>query len=133
MSRIRRRAHLRRDFMDEPYIWPVANSTSARRDDYDFLFGTFLPFFRAFDSPMAIACLRLLTLPSFPPGPLLAVPRVYRCISLLTSLPALLEYLGLAVVDMILSSVVDHSGRGQSGLCNRPKSQPMPSAIMAVL
>jgi hypothetical protein len=33
-------------------------------------------FLRALDKPMAIACLRLLTLPPLPPLPLLAVPRL---------------------------------------------------------
>ena len=34
---------------------------SDRGGDYDFLlFGTLLPFFRAFERPFAIACLRLL-------------------------------------------------------------------------
>jgi hypothetical protein len=42
----------------------------------DFFRGTFLPFFRALDSPMAIACLRLFTLPALPPLPLFAVPRL---------------------------------------------------------
>ena len=37
--------------------------------------GTFLPFLRALDSPIATACLRLFTLPPLPPRPLLAVPR----------------------------------------------------------
>src|ERR1700733_14091339 len=37
---------------------------------HDFFLGTFLPFFRAFESPIAIACFRLLTLPPFPPRPL---------------------------------------------------------------
>jgi hypothetical protein len=55
--------------------------------------GTFFPFRRALESPMAIACRRLFTLPPLPPRPLLAVPRLYRCISLFTSLPALREYL----------------------------------------
>src|SRR5262249_55644127 len=55
--------------------------------------GTFLPFFRALESPIAIACLRLFTLPPLPPRPLLAVPFLYRRISPSTSLPELLEYL----------------------------------------
>ena len=62
---------------------------------HDFFVGTFLPFLRALDKPMAIACLRLLTLPPLPPLPLLAVPRLYRCISRLTSLPAPREYFRL--------------------------------------
>jgi hypothetical protein len=40
------------------------------------LAGTFFPFLRALDNPIAIACLRLLTLPALPPRPLLAVPRL---------------------------------------------------------
>jgi len=43
---------------------------------HDFFLGTFLPFFRAFESPIAIAWFRLLTLPPFPPRPLFAVPRL---------------------------------------------------------
>jgi hypothetical protein len=61
--------------------------------DYDRFLGTFFPFFRAFESPIAIACFRLLTFPPLPPRPLFAVPRLYRCISLLTSRPAPREYL----------------------------------------
>jgi hypothetical protein len=57
-----------------------------------FFFGTFFPFFRAFDNPMAIACFLLLTRPPFSFGPLFAVPFLYRRISLFTSLPELFEY-----------------------------------------
>jgi hypothetical protein len=39
-----------------------------------FFLGTLLPFLRALESAMAIACLRLFTLPPFPPWPLFAVP-----------------------------------------------------------
>ena len=50
-------------------------SNSLRNEAYDFqpfLFGgTFAPFFRAFESPMAIACFRLF---AFPPLPLFWVP-----------------------------------------------------------
>src|SRR5262249_3288248 len=56
-------------------------------------FGTFLPFLRAFDRPMAMACLRLFTLPARPPLPLPAVPRLYRRISRSPSRPAPREYL----------------------------------------
>ena len=56
-------------------------------------FGTFFPLLRAFERPMAIACLRLLTFPPLPPRPLFAVPFLKRRISLLTSLPELREYL----------------------------------------
>src|ERR1700685_2967722 len=40
-----------------------------RRAGY-FFFGTFLPFLRALARPMAMACLRLFTLPPLPPLPL---------------------------------------------------------------
>jgi hypothetical protein len=60
-----------------------------RRDpDPLFLRGTLAPFFLASDSPIAIACLRLFTLPPFPPGPLRRVPFFFRRIALFTALPA---------------------------------------------
>src|SRR5579862_2441518 len=52
-----------------------------------FFFGTRLPSLRASERAIAIACLRLFTLPALPPGPLLAVPRLKRRISLSTSCP----------------------------------------------
>src|SRR5580692_757575 len=55
-----------------------------------FLFGTFAPFFRASESPIAIACLRLVT---FCPLPLFSFPRLNSCISVSTCLPADLLYL----------------------------------------
>lgn len=54
--------------------------------------GTLAPFSRASDRPIAIACLRLLTLPPFPPGPLRSVPFLRRRIALSTRLLALLPY-----------------------------------------
>jgi hypothetical protein len=62
-----------------------------RRDD-DFFFGTLAPFFRASDRPIAIACLRLFTLPPWPDFPRLNVPFFRRCMALLTDLPAPLLY-----------------------------------------
>jgi hypothetical protein len=53
-----------------------------------FLRGTFFPFLRASESPIAIACLRLFTLPPFPPRPLRSVPRLRLRIALSTSLLA---------------------------------------------
>jgi hypothetical protein len=55
-------------------------------------FGTFLPFLRASDKPIAMACFRLLTLPPRPPFPRLRVPRLRRRMALLTSFDALREY-----------------------------------------
>src|SRR3954468_15001284 len=65
-----------------------------RRPD-DLLFraaGTFAPFFRASESPMAIACLRLFTFPPCPALPRRSVPRLRRPMALLTLLLAPLLY-----------------------------------------
>jgi hypothetical protein len=56
----------------------------------DFLAGTFLPFWRASESPMAMACLRLVTFLPLPP--LLRVPRLRLCMAPSTSLEAAGEY-----------------------------------------
>lgn len=61
--------------------------------DDRFLAGTFLPLRRASESPIAIACLRLFTVPPRPPLPRFRFPRLRRCMALLTSLDALREYL----------------------------------------
>ena len=66
--------------------------------------GTLLPFLRALESPMAMACSRLLTLPPFPPRPLFAVPRLKRRISLCTSLLALGAYLRFVLFAIDCSS-----------------------------
>jgi hypothetical protein len=58
-----------------------------------FLLGTLAPFFRASERPMAMACLRLFTLPPLPPGPERRVPRFLRRIALATVLLAPLLYL----------------------------------------
>ncbi len=50
--------------------------------------GTFAPFSRASESPIAIACSRLFTLPPLPPRPRLSVPFFRRFIALSTRLPA---------------------------------------------
>ena len=65
--------------------------TTPRALDQDFLAGTFLPSFRASESPMAIACLRLLTF--LPLRPDFSLPRFISCISRSTLLPAEGEYL----------------------------------------
>ena len=61
------------------------------RDD-DFFLGTLAPFFRASESPIAIACLRLFTDPPWPDLPRLRVPFFRRCIALFTDRLALLLY-----------------------------------------
>ena len=58
-----------------------------------FFRGTLAPFSRASDRPIAIACLRLFTLPPRPPGPLVSVPFLRRRIALATRLLAAFPYL----------------------------------------
>jgi hypothetical protein len=57
--------------------------------------GTFAPFFLASDRPIAIACLRLFTLPPFPPRPDLSVPFLRRRIALRTLFEAAFPYFRL--------------------------------------
>jgi hypothetical protein len=54
--------------------------------------GTFAPFLRASERPIAIACLRLFTVPPFPPRPDFSVPFFFRRIALATVLPAAFPY-----------------------------------------
>lgn len=66
-----------------------------RRCIYEaFLRGTLAPFFRASESPMAMACFRLFTCPPLPPLPDLSVPRFFRRMALATVLLAAFPYLG---------------------------------------
>jgi hypothetical protein len=58
-----------------------------------FFLGTFDPFFRASDRPMAMACLRLVTF--LPLRPLFKVPSFFSCMARSTLLPAPLEYLAM--------------------------------------
>src|SRR5262249_20567244 len=51
---------------------------------YFFFLGTLAPFLRASESPMAIACLRLSTVPPLPPLPDFSVPRFLPRIALAT-------------------------------------------------
>src|SRR5829696_4718793 len=61
-------------------------------DDF-FFFGTLAPALRAFDKPIAIACLRLFTF--LPDRPLLSVPFFRSCIVFLTFCEAFLPYLAM--------------------------------------
>jgi hypothetical protein len=67
----------------------------------DAFLGTFAPFLRASDNPMAIACFLLLTAPPFPPLPDRNVPRFLRRIALLTVLLAARPYLAIIASDLI--------------------------------
>src|ERR1700685_266916 len=66
--------------------------------DEDFL-GTFAPFLRASERPMAIACLRLVTLPPLPPLPERSFPFFSRCNARSTLLPAALPYRAIFAPD----------------------------------
>jgi hypothetical protein len=65
-------------------------------DDF-FAGGTFPPSRRASESPMAMACFRLVT---FFPDPLFSVPRLYLCISVSTLSDAFFPYL-LAMQNLL--------------------------------
>ena len=58
-----------------------------------FFAGTWPPFLRALDRPMAIACFLLLTV--LPDLPLFCVPFLVLCTAFLTSLFAFLPYLAM--------------------------------------
>ena len=65
-----------------------------RREDDEFLRGTLAPFFRAFESPIAMACFRLVTF--LPDLPLFNVPFLRSRMAFFTSVPAFLLYLGIS-------------------------------------
>src|SRR5689334_21562496 len=90
---------------------------------YFFFRGTFAPFLRASDRPIAIACSLLLTRPPFPPLPDFSVPCFLRRIALSTLFPAALPYFAiersLMVYCVILNTLfrsrrcsLDECGRG---------------------
>lgn len=87
-------AHLERFFADRlalflaPFLAPLFAAFFAA------FLGTFAPFFLASDRPMAIACLRLVTVR---PLPLFNLPRFFLCMAFFTVLPADLEYLAIVV------------------------------------
>jgi len=62
-------------------------------------FGTLAPLLRASESPMAIACLRLLTF--LPERPLLSLPRLYSCIALFALRFDVLPYLAILCLSLM--------------------------------
>jgi hypothetical protein len=66
------------------------SATYSETPQADFLLGTFLPFARASESPIAIACFLLFTVLPLPP--LLSVPALRRFMAPFTSSDADLEY-----------------------------------------
>lgn len=61
--------------------------------DADFFEGTFAPFFRASERPMAMACLREVTF--LPLRPLRRVPSLRSCMASFTFSPAFFEYFAI--------------------------------------
>jgi hypothetical protein len=61
-----------------------------------FFLGTFAPFFRASDKPIAIACFRVFTTPPLPPFPERSLPRFSRAKALFTLALAALPYFAIA-------------------------------------
>jgi hypothetical protein len=96
---------------------------------------------RASDKPIAIACLRLLTLPPFPRFPERNVPRFFPRIALPTLFPAALPYF-LRLEDFFLDrffavmAFSDISGARAQALFYKTEAtdvfRPVPSAIFLV-
>lgn len=63
---------------------------------YARLDGTFAPFLRASERPMAIACFLLVTRPPLPPFPECKVPRFFRRMALFTDFAAAFPYRAIA-------------------------------------
>ena len=85
----RRRKALQRFLEDDRF-----REDDFLRDDDDFLRGTLPPARRASDSPIAIACFRLVTF--LPDRPLFSVPRFRSCIALLTFCDAFFPYFAIS-------------------------------------
>jgi hypothetical protein len=80
--------------------------------DLDFFFGTFSPFPRASESPMAMACLRLVTF--LPDLPLFRVPLFFLCIVFSTLLDAPLPYFAMLISFPINHVCADHYSEKES-------------------
>jgi hypothetical protein len=91
---------LRPFLLDELRLVPL-RLDALREDDLredDLRLGTFAPDLRASESPMAIACLRLLTV--LLARPLFSLPRLYLCIALPTFFCAVLLYFAMVAPFM---------------------------------
>src|SRR5450432_4863474 len=72
----------------------MSHNPSRRSYAVSFL-GTLAPFLRASESPIAIACFRLFTVPPLPPLPDFSVPFFSRRTALSTLLPAAFPYFAI--------------------------------------
>jgi hypothetical protein len=71
-----------------------------------FFCGTFAPFLRASDKPIAIACFRLFTLPPLPPRPERNVPFFFRRMALATVFDAAAPYLFFRERDFFVAAMI---------------------------
>jgi hypothetical protein len=81
------------DFLDEAFLEGLFFEEAFFEELFfadDFFFGTLAPSLRASESPMAMACLRLVTF--FPLRPLFSVPFFFSCITRATFFCALGPY-----------------------------------------
>jgi len=78
------------------FNWYVCGSKKSIQSlCHDFFRGTFAPFLRASESPMAMACFLLFTLPPLPPLPERSFPWFARRTARSTLLPAALPYFAI--------------------------------------
>jgi len=104
-----------------------------RRDEV--FLGTLAPFFLASDRPIAIACLRLFTLPPWPDFPRLSVPFFRRRIALSTDRPAPLLYFRLPRFAAIWPSAVvettssEYDGAGGSAALGAATQSGVPAHV----
>jgi hypothetical protein len=92
-------------------LLPLRPRDDERDEDFDFDFerlrlgfgGTLPPSRRASDSPMAIACLRLVTF--LPERPLRSVPCLRSCIARSTLLAAFLPYLAIWITSVVRRTI----------------------------
>ena len=90
----------RYEIRDPKGILPrISNLSNSHLSYLLFFRGTLAPARLASDSPMAIACLRLVTF--FPERPLFKVPRLRSCIALLTFCAAFFPYLAMVIPPLI--------------------------------
>jgi hypothetical protein len=99
---------------------------------YDFFLGTFAPFFRASDNPIAIACARLVTRPPFPTLPDRSVPFFSSRIARSTLFPAAFPYfaIGFLLVRLLDCSRLSRKIPRPSDPSRvyRPQSSPVDTA-----
>src|SRR5687767_4054195 len=95
------------------FFLPLLFFLVAERED--FFFGTLAPAFRASLSPMAMACLRLFTLPPLPPFPERSLPRFRSCIASSILSWAFFEYFAMIFLFFKLKNYAIQ--RGTTFLC----------------